>query len=41
MLKNVREIFLSLEASIRERLFFNSVKAHCQDISFLPVASAQ
>lgn len=41
MLKNVREIFLSLEASIREGLFFNSLKAHCQDISSLPAASAQ
>lgn len=40
MLKNVREIFLSLEASIRERLFFNSAKARCQDIPSLLAASA-
>lgn len=39
MLKNVREIFLSLEASIRKRLFFDSVKPHCQDIPYLPAAS--
>lgn len=37
----IEKDFLSLEASIGETLFFNSVKAHCQGFPSLPTAPPQ